>query len=656
MHQSFLSILFLLLSILGISQESYNHKNLVVSEYDLKGTRYEKDTTANAFYIYEKGFSRIQNGGNYNLLTDYSAKIKILNKEGFEKSTVTIFLYKSKNGKELFRNLIAYTYNLEDGKVIKTKLEEDQIYQEKYDEHNTLVKFTFPNIKPGSVITYTYQVESPFIFNFKGWEFQDEIPKLYSEYVTDLPGNYVYNIRLVGNLKLDVNESSLIRDCIEVSRGGSANCSHNQYIMRDIPPFKEEKYMTAKKNYFSRVEYELKELKRFDGTNKKYTETWKNVDKELKNEKAIGVQLKKINATKNILPDTIQKKQIGLNKAKEIYRYFTDQYTWNQEYRIFRDVSIKNTISSNVGNVAELNILLHNLYKQQGFSVRPVILSTRKNGYATKIHPVLTDFNYLIVQLTIDEKTYLLDATEKTLAFGQLPFRCLNKYGRLLDFKNGSFWIGIAPKKRSVHNYREKLILTDELLFKGESKYLYGGYHAYFKRKALQKKSKENFLNNILNEDENLTILEQSIQNESDVEKPFIEEIGFTKIAESIDNIIYLKPFTKTFFTKNPFNLNERTYPVDFGYKDYYSHIVFLDIPENYDFLDIPKNRSYKLPGNVGKLNIIFQHHGKKLTINHTITFSSSYYPTEYYDSLKEFFNLIVDIENNTIITIKKNS
>jgi len=656
MHQSFFPILFLLLSFLSVSQESYNYKSLVVSKADLKGTIYKKDTTANAFYIYEKGFSRIQNGRNYNLLTDYSAKIKILNKEGFEQSKVSIFLYKNKSNKKILRNLVAYTYNLENDKTVRTKLEETQVYREKYDEHYDLVTFTFPNIKPGSVITYSYQVESPFIFNFKGWDFQDDIPKLYSEYIADLPGNYLYNIRLVGPLKLDVNESSIIKNCLEVNSGGTADCAHSQYVMRNIPAFKEEKYMTAKKNYFSRVEYELKEFKGFDGINKKYTETWKNVDKELKTEKTIGVQLKKINITKNVLPEEIKLMPIGLDKAKAIYRYVTDHYTWNKEYRIFRNVSIKNTINSKVGNVTELNILLHNIYKQQGFSVKPILLSTRKNGYATKVHPVLTDFNYLLVQLSIDKETHLLDATEKTLAFGQIPFRCLNQYGRLLDFKNGSSWVDIKPKKRSIHNYSEKITLTDELLIEGTSKYLYNGYHAYFKRKAFQKASEENFFNNILNEDENITISEPSVQNENDLEKPFIEEIKFTKTAENIDDIIYLKPFSKPFFKKKPFKLNERTYPVDFGYKDYYSYIVFLEIPENYQFLDIPKSLNYKLPGNTAKLNLLFQIQGKKLIINHTITFLSPYYPTEYYESLKQFFNLIVDIENNTIITIKKDS
>jgi len=616
LQQTILSFIFLSITFFSFSQENYNYKSMVVSDADLKGTTYKNDSTANAFYIYEKGVSRIENGKNYNLLTDYYRKIKILNKEGFKESKIEILLYRDKNRKEKIKNLIAYTYNLENGSILKTKLEKSEVYREKYNEHYTLVKFTFPNIKPGSVITYSYQLESPFIFNYNGWDFQDDIPKLYSEYVADLPGNYVYNIRLIGLLKLDFKETSIKKSCLEVGRGGVADCAHSQYIMKNIPAFREENFMTAKKNYFSRVAYELSEYKGFDGVNKKYTKTWKNVDKELKSEKTIGVQLKKINTTKNILPEAIKTMPIGLEKAKTIYRYVTNHYTWDKKYRIFRDVNLKETIDSNVGNVTE----------------------------------------NLIVRLSLDEKEYLLDATEKKIAFGQIPFRCLNQYGRLLDFKNGSSWIDIKAKNRSSYFYKEKLQLTDEGIFNGIANYLYEGYHASSRRKKLLKSTQENFLKNILNTDENLIISEAKLKNEDDFEKPFIEEINFTKQAEQIDDLIYLKPFAKPFFKENPFKLNERTYPVDFGFIDSYRYLVIIEIPENYEFLDIPKNINYGLPEKSGRLTAVFQLQGNQLLINHKITFSSPYYPPEYYDSLKEFFNLIINMENNTLITIKKNN
>ncbi|WP_378172966.1 DUF3857 domain-containing protein [Aquimarina sp. SS2-1] len=656
MHRFLLFTFFILLSFFSISQENYNYKSLVVSIQDLKGETYKQDTTANAFYVYEKGYSRIENGGRFNLLTNYSAKIKILNSKGFEKGTVKVLLFHNKNSKEFFRDLKAITYNLENGEIVKTALKESNIYKEKYNENYTLVKFTFPNLKPGSVITYSYQTESPFLYNFNGWDFQDDIPKLYSEYEAELPGNYVYNIRLIGNLKLDSKENSLKRECIQYGNRAIADCSHSRYIMKNIPAFKEEKFMTAKKNYFSRVEYELKEHKKLDGTSRKFTETWKNVDKELKKDSNVGLQLKKTNVTKDLLPETIAKMSNDLSKAKQIYKHVTQEYTWNDKYKIFKDVSVKNLIASKVGNVSEINILLHNIYKEQGFSVKPVLLSTRNNGYATRIHPVLSDFNYLIVQLSVEDKTYLLDATEKKIGFGQVPFRCLNQYARLLDFKNGSSWIEVKPQYVSSYYYKEKIKLNDKLMLEGTSTYTYSGYHAYSKREKYDEISEQQIVDKILNPEENLTIVKANIKNLLELEKPLIEEISFKKSIEKIEDLIYIKPFTKPFFTENPFKLNKRTYPVDFGYKDSYSYIVFMEIPEDYDFIDIPKNQNFILPGKSGRLSVNFQLQENILIINHSIRFTSSYYPVEYYDSLKEFFNLIVDMENNTVVTIKKTS
>ncbi|MDY8138255.1 DUF3857 domain-containing protein [Aquimarina sp. 2201CG5-10] len=635
------------------SQENYNNKNMVVSMADLENNTFKQDTTANAFFIYEKGFSRVENGGGYNLLTNYQAKVKILNEQGFKKATIEILLYRNNRKKEWLQDLTAYTHNIENGKIIKTKIDKDHIYREKYNDNYTLVKFTFPNLKSGSVLTYKYQIESPFIYNFNGWDFQDDIPKLYSEYIADLPGNYVYNIRLNGILKLDTNDSSIIKECLEIG-GASADCSHNIYAMSNIPAFKEESYMTAKKNYFSRIEYELKEFKGFDGTNIKYTETWKNVDNKLKKEPSIGLQLKKINITKDVLPTSIQSTPQVLDKAKAIYRHIANNYTWNKKYRIFKDGNIKKTIENKTGNVSSINILLHNTLKQQGFNVLPVLLSTRRNGYATRLHPVITDFNYLIVQLSIDDKIFLLDATEKVLSFGELPFRCLNQYGRLLDFKNGSSWIDIKNKQHSSFTFREKIQLNSKLELTGKAKHVFAGYHAYNKRKKLNKVNKEKYIQEIKNSYSEVSINDLILKNENDFETAFRQEFDFVRNTEEIDNLIYIKPFTKPFFSKNPFKLNERTYPVDFGYKDSYTYLVSLEIPEGYEFENIPKDLSYAIPDKLGRTSIRFQKNGNTLIMTHRVIFNTSYYSPKYYASLKEFFNLIIDMENNYFITIKK--
>ena len=260
--------------------------------------------------------------------------------------------------------------------------------------------------------------------------------------------------------------------------------------MENIPAFIEEDYMTAKKNYFSKIAYELSEFKGFDGTHEKYTKTWKDADKELKNDPDFGLLLKKNALVKNILPQEIISLPLSLDKAKRIYEYLTKNYIFNGDLYVLRKVDLKNAIKTKSGNISEINLLLYNVLRQQGFTVHPILGATRDNGYIIKIHPVISDFNYLLVQLNIDNTSYLLDASTSTLPFGNVPFRCLNRYGRLMDFKNGSSWVDIKPKMRSYYYFKEKMVLQPDNKVLCDATFAYGGYHGYFRRNRITKKEK----------------------------------------------------------------------------------------------------------------------------------------------------------------------
>ena len=89
--------------------------------------------------------------------------------------------------------LKAVTYNLENGKVVETKLEtKSAVFKDKINKNLVVKKFTFPNIKEGSIIEYEYKLNSDFIFNLQPWDFQGEYPCLWSEYNVSLPEFYYY--------------------------------------------------------------------------------------------------------------------------------------------------------------------------------------------------------------------------------------------------------------------------------------------------------------------------------------------------------------------------------------------------------------------------------------------------------------------------------
>jgi hypothetical protein len=643
-------VTFLFLFTLTIqSQSGFNSNDYTVTLNDLKTNIYEKDSTANALVIYEYGNSYIDNK-TFKLVSDFKRKLKIINSNGFDKATVTILLYNDGKSKEKLRDVIATTYNLKGNSVVHTKLRDIDIYEEKYNDHYTIAKFTLPNVNEGSILTYSYTTESPYVFNYKEWEFQDDIPKMYSEYNTSIPANYEYHIKLVGFLKLNVNESDIEKDCLYVSGGGKADCTITKYVMEDIPAFKEESYMTTKDNYLAKIGYELNTIKKFDGRVDKISKTWRDADKELKTDNRFGRQF-----NVNISNESFLSESDVLKRAENIYSYVQEAYTWNNKFNIFGDTSVRELMKNKSGSVSEINILLHNLLKENDIDAIPVLLSTRENGFATQLFPVISEFNYIIVQATINNETYFLDATDDYLSFGELPFRCLNQSGRLLDLKNGSSWIDIKPNKISTIQYKVDLKLDENDVLSGKINTNATGYHAQPLKKEFYS-NETTYLNNLKEKYHAIVFKDHHVTSKDKSSFEFLEEFNIEYTTEEIGGNLYINPFLFKLMEENPLKLNERTYPIDFGYKDAYVYTLKIDLNDKYELLETPKDTNISLPNNKGLLIFNTKIVNDSILMYFKFNFKESIYNPEYYESLKLFMGTIVDIQKNSLIVLKHKS
>lgn len=649
---SLLTFLTFLFTNLLFAQIQFNSENLNVTKSDLEKNTFTQDSTANAVILYEFGNAYIDNK-TFDLVFEYKKKIKILNREGFKHSNVSVRLYNSDRNKEKVKKIKGSTTNLVNGKIKRTNLEPSQIFEDKIDENNTYVKFTLPDIKEGSVIIYTYEFRTPFIYKYQPWYFQEEIPKLYSEYITSIPGNYDYHIKLVGDLKLKTHDMSLDKYCIEVGNGGSAHCSVAKYIMTDIPAFREESYMRAASNYLSRIEYELKTVNKFDGTVDNITKSWETADRELKSDQDFGRQLKKSSLVKNLIPESeISKQNSSLKKAKLIYDYVKNNYTWNHKHRVFKDISVKDVIDEKSGNTAEINLLLYNLLNTHDLKVNPILLSTRDHGVVTKLFPVISEFNYLIIKLDIEGKTYFLDATDKDLVFGQIPFKCLNDYGREIDFDNGSKWIDIEPQTKSSIFQKSDITINDDYTFDATISIQSLGYKALDIKREFNKnnqKYKDYYAQafpDFTFENIDVVIDEATLEVN--------ETITFSGPVNVIGNKVYFDPFIFKNFTENPLKLQERSYPVDFGYEDMYTNRVKIFFSDNFIINDISKENTKQLPQS-SALSIFKSREDTGLA---EFYFKANFYEKSYhhlyYKDLKSFFDNLVDLQSNSILVLEK--
>lgn len=113
----------LLLFFLLLHSQNYNDLNAVVTKEDLLSDSYPADSVAHALVIYEKGFTEIDDDEEYNLVTKYIIKIKILDKQGVEdEATVKIPLsiaYDNGDTQETLKDLEAANYKWVNGGIVK---------------------------------------------------------------------------------------------------------------------------------------------------------------------------------------------------------------------------------------------------------------------------------------------------------------------------------------------------------------------------------------------------------------------------------------------------------------------------------------------------------------------------------------------------------
>lgn len=649
------TLTFSLFAIICFSQSAFNVSGYNVTNDDLKISTYSKDSTANALVIYDYGNSYFDQE-DFRLKTEVKRKIKIFNRDGFDKANVSILLYKNSDNKEKITDISGTTTNINDnGTLDIQKLDKSQIFTEKYNANYTLVKFTMPNIKEGSVIKYSYKLDKPFIFNYRSWYFQSDIPTLYSEYHASIPANYEYNIKLVGEIPLSVNTTDVEKNCLRASSNAKADCFKSVYVMKDIPAFIDEKYMTTRENYISKVEYELKVYKSFDGGKDNITKSWKTVDKELKTEKSIGRQLNKGSVVKDLLSKEITNEKDQLKKTQAIVKYVQSNYKWNEKIGVFREVDLQDTVENKIGTSSEINLLLYNLLKENNIEVFPILMSTRSNGLPTRIFPVISEFNYIILQAKIGGEIYFLDATSPYLSFGQLPFRCLNQYGRLLDLKDGSYWVDINVENNSAASYIVETKLEDDNII-GSLEYKTTGYQSN-DNKAAYFKNKTSYFTDYQNENTNITVTNHEVKTKAKNSNEFNEVIDFEIDSEVIGSSIYINPFITTFFDENPLKLQERTYPIDFGYKDSYTYIYKLAYDANiYEVTELPEIKKHQLPNGTGSLLLNVTKNDSEIIIYFKFNFKEAIYNQNYYPYLKQYFSTIVDLQKNSLIVLKKKS
>jgi hypothetical protein len=637
---------------------------------DIQMTKYEKDTSAAAVILMDYGKSSLpysqENG--FSVLFERITRIKILKKDGLSWGDFEIPLYKSGSAEEKVSGLKGVTYNLEGGKVVETKVKNENIFKESVNKNKDVMKVAFSNVKVGSVLEISYKVMSDFLFNFQDWQFQTSIPVVWSEYRARIPEYFFYDKYTQGYIPIS-NEKTTASNSITLTfkeRTGDrvttttfeqerVDFSEDRFrwIAEHVPAFKAEPFITSENDYISKINFELSYTKFPHSTMKTYMGNWDDINKMFSEDDDFYGQIKGNGFLKKVVEEVTSGLTGDDQKIAAIESYVKNNILWDGTNTWHTRTTLHKVFDEKKGSSGEINMLLASMLEKAGLTVHPVLMSTRNHGMLREHIAASNQFNRVLCYAEAGGKQYILDATDKLLPAGVLPESCLNGKGFLVS-KTGFKWVPlVAPKKtRKVVNGVMTLSADGALI--GNLTIEQSGYSGHRARKAYFSDGEEKYIKSAKHE--NWEISKSEFVNAKEINEIFkeIHEVSIPDFATAAGDVIYINPTISKYHQSNPFKLEKREYPVDFSFPMDEFYMIKISIPDGYIIDQLPVPKAMVLPGNASKYSYNIVVTGNTITIVSNVSINKTLFGQDEYPNLREFYNQLVAKQDEQIVLKKK--
>ncbi|WP_017732113.1 transglutaminase domain-containing protein [Nafulsella turpanensis] len=632
-----------------------------VNQEELTLTAYQKDPEAAALVLFDKGESYFfDTERGYDIRFTRTRRIKIFDKAGIPFSEVAIPFYVDGYGRtERVVSIEAYTYNLENGALRKTALDPNTVFEEKINESWRVKKFVFPSVKEGSVIEYKYVLETPFHFNLPDWTFQDKIPTLYSQYTVKMIPFYEYAFLAQGISRFHYHDTRLgdaERTFGQVSKVYGNNFGSgfefkdmiHTYVMKDVPAFKDESFITSSKDYLMKIDFQLSKFHSPAGGTNEVVTTWPELNKSLLKNDHFGKYLRKSKrqAEKIIEAEMNLTGKSSAEKAQMVIEYVKSSFRWNGFNSKYTSKKPKELVEQKKGNAAEINLFMAAMLEAAGVSARPVILSTRDHGKIKVDYPFDHFFNYVVVLVEGEQFAFLADGTEKLLAFNRIPPRCINERG-LIVAEGEPQWVNLINNVGSLDSKMIDLKINPEKLLADAMVTIQATeFEAFDYKNSYHNDTialKEGLLSKGFNK---LGRIKTLGFNEN--ERPYVISLEGEVPLEEISNKIIVSPFLQFPIKENPFTQESRSYPIDFIYPRTEKLRSTIHVPQGYKAFSIPAN--FKMDNGLAQLIVNYTQNGGQVIADASYTFRKAVYTAEEYTRIQTCFEMMVKKLNEQIV------
>ncbi len=603
---------------------------------DLTRTYDLKDKEAPACVVHEEGRYYFANG---RFFRDVYIRIHILKQAGIEYADFEIPFFSS--AAHIDRLTVeGCTYNPgPNNMVIRTPLDKINILDEKVDENIFIRKIVMPDAREGSLIELHYN-QGSYYFVMPPWEFQKDIPVLYSQLRYDEASAQNYAMIFRREEDFDVHSING-KDVAAGAKSSKRFFDTFTYAMRDIDALEEVDFLRNAVDY--RPGIHPQKVTVFPSPSE--------LRENLSDHASFGKYIKSsVKEAGKLMAASGLDNYDDAGKIKAIVRYVRNNYTWDGTGGKYAYDKLSGFLKKKTGNAGNLNLFLIGMLQAAGIEAYPVILRKMSDGQINKDYPFIDFFNFVVVQATAGGKTYYLDATDTCTPFDMVSRECINTEGLVLKSETEE-WVVITNPHPSV-SFADMTLTIDPVsgIISGDVVESYSGLDAVRER---QWYGGDRERLEAMFKDKDFILTEVSAENYNNVELPFKITYGFeAEMTGTGADKIFIEPLAHLAPKDNIFKETQRKFPIDLVARSMSSYKVSIAIPEGYDVEYLPESKTI----DTREISMIFSADadGNTVHINAMFSFKYAVYRPSDYDMLKKYYGDMINLFSGNII-LRKN-
>lgn len=639
--------------LLGISfttlvAQDFRYGKISKEEVLSEKSQLEPDAAAEVIYetsVVNLEYSISERKFKANKTVEGRIKIYDKNRADDELLKIEIPLYISGSDREKTIEFKAATANLENGKVVSTRVRNADIFSDRKNKYWETKTLTFPNVQNGSVIEYRYVIDTPFIFDLGRWFFQRDIPVQYSSYKLIAPELIVYSNDYRGGLIPKVKNDRTTNFQNDYTE------SIIEYSLENIPSIKNEPYVLNSNNMKASIRFEMMKLEHPGILTQNFSTTWAQIGKDLMESSNFGGQLKGNSFLDETVNGLIASDKTPFENASMIFNFVKSNFTWDRFNSIIPENGLRQTFKNKTGNSADINLLLVSMLQKAGLDASPVLLSTTNNLIINYSFPSRSSLNFVIASVIINDKLFLMDATEKLSDINMLPLRDLNHRGFRVT-ENGVQEIPLTNYSLSSNKIQINAELSPDGSISGNFSEIRDAYFAMndkMDRTDDPKKFEKQYLKNYNFDIDGFKIDENDEKGISRYSFKFTD----LSLGNVVGNKIIINPMLFEQLVKSSFTQESRTYPLEFGTAMNETKIIKIKLPQGYKTESLPEQKQHVVQGDVAAYAYQVKEEGGYLIVLTVSQLNHSSLPSDYYQHIRNLENQQIAAEAQAVVLVK---